>query len=84
MHEIIAFTCIRVGEMEKLGAGVQVGESPDAKAVGWVKLSYEKLTAGLFHLLQLEQTSGGQQHLNTQTHKLQRTFNVFAANLKQS
>lgn len=44
-------TCIRVGEIEQLHAGVQIGEGEDSEAVGWVKLSYEKLAAGLFNFL---------------------------------
>lgn len=56
-------TCIRVGEIEQFRAGVQIGKSADTEAVSWVKLSYEKLAAGLFNFLQLQQTSGRQEHL---------------------
>lgn len=44
-------TCVRVGEIEQLRAGVQIGEGADTEAVGWVKLSYEKLAAGLLNFL---------------------------------
>lgn len=62
-------TCVRVGEIKQLHAGVQIGKGADTEAVGWVKLSYEKLAAGLFNFLQLQQTSGRQEHLNTHIHK---------------
>ena len=49
---------------EELEAAVEVGEGPDAEAVGGVELGLEELAAGVPHIGQLEQVSGGEQRLD--------------------
>ena len=53
-----------VGDAEQLAAGVRVGERAYAEAVGGVELALEVLAAHLLHLLQLQQTGGGQEGLH--------------------
>ena len=48
---------------EELEAAVEVGEGPDAEAVGGVELGLEELAARVPHVSQLQQVSGGEQGL---------------------
>lgn len=60
-----------VGLAEELCAGVQVGEGPDAQAVGGMQLRLEEVTADLLHVHQLEEAGCRQQDLplqHTHTH----------------
>ena len=43
---------------------MEVGEGPDAEAVGGVELGLEELAAGVPHVSQLEQVGGGEQRLD--------------------
>lgn len=49
---------------EQLSAGVRVSEGPDAQTVGGIQLPFEKLTAGLLDLSQLEEAGCREQGLN--------------------
>lgn len=70
-------TCVRVGQVEEVGASVQVGEGPDSEAVRGVELSGEKLATRSLHLLQLEKTCGWQQHLHTRTYTRRELVHLF-------
>lgn len=51
---LCALTCVGVGLLQQLAAGVHVGEGADAKAVGGVQLGLQEVTAVLSDIHQLQ------------------------------
>ena len=55
---------VRLCGGQELETSVEVGEGPDAEAVGGVELRLEELAASVPHICQLEQVGGGEQRLD--------------------
>lgn len=51
--------CELVSNAKKVPTGVGVCKSPDAQAVGWMQLLFQKLTTHFLNLQHLEQASWG-------------------------
>lgn len=56
-------TCIRIGLLQKVGAGVHICERADAQAVGGVQLRLQEITAVLPNVHELQQAGCWEQHL---------------------
>ena len=53
-----------LGVDQQVQAAVKVREGSDAETVGGVELALQELTAGVSHVVELEQVGGGEERLN--------------------
>lgn len=56
-------TCISIGLLQKVGAGVHVCKRTDAQAVGGMQLRLQEITAVLPNIHELQQAGCWEQHL---------------------